>query len=99
MHNSYTRQYTKPKNKEFKLEQYLCQPQNINHTYSLVTFRISSHHLHIETGRYTQPKTAAEQRICIHCYANEIQDEIQFLLNCSLYIPERTELLNVMKPL
>ena len=38
---------------ELKLETHLTYPQNVNHVLALTKFRISSHNLHIETGRYT----------------------------------------------
>ena len=55
------------------------------------------HNLHIETGRYTQPKTPADLRKCIYCNDDAVEDEIHLLLNCTLYIPERLELLNNIK--
>jgi hypothetical protein len=55
---------------EFKLENYLTAHTNINYTLSLTRFRISSHNLAIETGRYTRPKTPIEDRKCIHCSEN-----------------------------
>ena len=83
---------------EFKLEQYLSQSQNIMHTQALARFRISSHNLHIETGRYTQPKTPPEQRKCIYCNTDEVEDELHLVLNCPMYILERNELLHIIKP-
>ena len=65
---------------EFKLEQYISQSQNIKHTQALFRFRISSHNLHIETDRYTQPKTPADLRKCIYCNADAVEDETHLLL-------------------
>ena len=84
---------------EFKPEPYLSQPHNLHHTLALVRFRISSHNLCIETGRYTRPYTPKENRICIYCKSNEVEDEMHFLLDCPLYIQERIKLLNVIIPL
>lgn len=82
----------------YKLEQYLCRPDNLNHTLALLRFRISSHNLRIETGRYTRPITPADQRLCNYCTAQEVEDEMHFLLDCAFYIPERVALLNAVKP-
>jgi hypothetical protein len=40
----------------FQFESYLSSPTNINHAIALAKFRISSHNLAIETGRYTNRK-------------------------------------------
>jgi hypothetical protein len=73
----------------FQFEPYLSSPTNINHAIALAKFRISSHNLAIETGRYTKPKTAVEDRLCIHCNLQEVESEKHFLLNCPLYNNER----------
>jgi len=81
---------------EFRLEPYLCSSRNINHMLALVRFRISSHNLAIETGRYTRPKTPVENRLCLYCQAQETETESHFLLDCSLYIAERVDLISVL---
>ena len=48
--------------------------------------------LAIETGRYKNIQL--ENRICILCNRNEIEDECHFLLNCCLYENERHIFLN-----
>ena len=78
--------------KEYKLENYLSQHKNLSHTLALVRFRISSHNLAIETGRYTRPKTPEKDRLCIYCNENQVENEEHFLLHCSKYTNERTEL-------
>ncbi len=45
----------------FKQEFYLSVIKDCRYTTSLVRFRISSHNLKIETGRYTRPKTEIYQ--------------------------------------
>ena len=47
--------------------------------------------LRIETGRFVGE--AEEQRVCIFCQLNEIEDETHFLLKCDLYEEERVSLL------
>ena len=81
---------------EFKLETYLTHPHNINHTVALTRFRISSHNLRIETGRYTKPqKTPVDDRICLYCSSQSIEDELHFILECDLYTSERSKLLQI----
>ena len=50
---------------------------------ALVTFRISSHQLRIETGRYEN--IPRNERICHFCTSNKIEDENHFLLDCKAY--------------
>ena len=78
---------------EFKFESYLTSTKNHNHTLSLFRFRISSHNLRIETGRYTRPKTPEQERKCIYCSNHSVENEPHFLLVCDLYTNERAELI------
>ena len=50
---------------------------------ALVRFRISSHQLRIETGRYEN--IPRNERICHFCTSNKIEDENHFLLDCKAY--------------
>ncbi len=50
---------------EYKFQNYLFATKNLNHVQALFMFRISSHNLKIETGRYTRPKTPENDRICL----------------------------------
>lgn len=59
---------------------------------SLSKFRLSSHALEIEMGRYTRPFTPAEERKCKICNQNQVEDEIHFLLVCKKYDGIRSEL-------
>ena len=65
--------------------------------YHLITamarYRMSSHDLKIERGRYNNPITPINQRICTRCKSNEIDDEIH-LLHCNAMSNEREILLN-----
>ncbi len=78
---------------EFKFENYLSSTKNLNHTQALFRFRISSHNLRIETGRYTRPKIQVNQRMCIYCTSQTVETELHFLLECSLFIKERMDFL------
>ena len=48
--------------------------------------------LYIETGRYTNIKL--ENRICIFCDDNKIENELHFTMNCSLYKDLRSTFFN-----
>ena len=50
---------------------------------ALVRFRISSHQLRIETGRYEN--IPPNERICHFCTSNKIEDENHFWLDCKAY--------------
>lgn len=69
-------------NKEFKFRNALCR------------LRTSSHLLEIERGRHSKPKIDLPLRICKYCLKDEIEDEIHFMLGCSLYDDKRFELFN-----
>ena len=54
---------------------------------------MSSHDLKIERGRFNNPITAINQRICTRCESSEIDDEIHLLLHCNAMNNEREILL------
>ena len=77
-------------------EPYLKEVTNSKHRSALTKLRLSAHRLEIETGRYTRPKTAVENRICAYCKHlghTEVEDEIHFLVRCPLYKEIRENLL------
>lgn len=80
----------------FEMENYLWL-QIPRYRISLCRLRTSSHHLEIERGRYTIPKTPAESRICKQCNLNEVEDEIHFVLNCSQHDVLRVDLNNIAR--
>ena len=82
---------------EFKQEPYLNFMTNPKHAYALARFRISSHNLRVETGRYVKPKIPIEDRICLYCTSHCVEDERHFLLKCTLYNQERADLINVSR--
>ena len=48
---------------------------------SLTKLHVSSHQLHIETGRYNKPASLPfEKRLCMHC--GKVEDEEHFLCEC-----------------
>ena len=52
-------------------------------------WRLSSHQLKIETGRYTTPKTPHNDRTCSVC-PTKIEDEWHVIFDCPLYHVVRT---------
>ena len=82
--------------KEFRLENYLIEIENTKHALALAHFRISSHNLRIETGRYDQRKTKPDERVCIYCRSQAVEDEQHYLLQCPLYNNERLLLLETV---
>ena len=57
--------------------------------YSISRLRLSSHHLEIETGRYTLPLTPANQRFCAAC-PEKVGDKILFLTECVSHSENRS---------
>ena len=64
-----------------------------NQRRSLCKFRISSHKLEIEQGRYTN--ISADKRTCMLCN-NGVEDEIHFLLKCSVLEKIRKNILSMI---
>ena len=54
---------------------------------AICKLRTSSHHLKIETGRWTN--IARKNRICTHCRQNTVEDEYHFLFDCTMHANER----------
>ena len=68
-------------------ERYLTDVRNVKHRIELTRLRLSSHSLHIETGRHTA--TPREDRICTLC-KNNVEDETHALVQCPMYQDIRT---------
>ena len=47
---------------------------------AIAKFRLSSHNLRIETGRHMRPVTSVDQRKCLNCNTDNVEDERHFLL-------------------
>ena len=72
----------------FQLERYLLNMKNHKAKRLLIKLRISSHNLHIETGRYHKPKkTPFEQFISAIPTLSKMNgsDELHLILDCTLY--------------
>ena len=68
---------------ESRTEKYIdCIHEN-KYKISLSRFRLSSHNLMIETGRYNgMPR---DERLCNFCNMRKVEDEYHFLLVCPKY--------------
>ena len=64
----------------FGFEKYLSVIKNFQQRQQLTRFRISSHKLSIETGRYKG--IPRHDRICTRCNENSVEDEVHFLCIC-----------------
>ena len=74
---------------DFVLEKYLVKIVNPKLRKSLTRFRCVSHKLCIETGRHGKNRRERQERICMYCNLNDIEDGYHFLLVCPLYKDER----------
>jgi len=81
---------------EYRMEQYLEIMKNEQHRITLTRLRLSAHNLAIETGRYTRPKTPVEERLCLYCNSESVENEQHFLLECTNYSEERSSLLDAV---
>ena len=57
---------------------------------AIARLRCSSHGLAIELRSYERPKPPVEQRVCIACSDNSIEDEIHFVTRCVINQAERS---------
>ena len=69
--------------KTFELEKYIVTVKNNALRRHISCFRLSSHKLEIETGRYYG--VTRENRICKYCTSGMIETEFHFLLCCTMY--------------
>ena len=67
----------------FEPEKYLNVIPENKYKIAISRFRMSSHSLNIETGRYDG--TPRKNRICKSCTMNKVEDEYHFLLVCPHY--------------
>ena len=74
-------------NQNFELSPYLTKIVNRKHRNALAKLRLSSHNLKIESGRHTgtRARIARENRKCIICNSNDIEDEFHFVLICPVF--------------
>ena len=79
---------------EYSTSDYLQQLRNFNERRNLVKFKLSNHKLMIELGRYQTDHISRENRLCLLCKSNQIENETHFLLDCSKYSSQRRTFLN-----
>ena len=80
----------------FKFESYLVYIKDFTARCTLVKLRMSAHNLQIEIGRFSKNKTPRDERFCPYCKTLNtlaVEDEIHFLLVCSLFNKERQRFL------
>ena len=82
---------------EWGFENYLKVLKKPERT-SLLKFRIGISPLRIETGRYEHGKRLPpEERICKCCDLMQVEDELHFFSECTLYTEERAKLHGKLK--
>ena len=67
----------------FESEPYLDDTSERKYRIALSKFRLSSHNLEIEVGRYNN--VPRSDKICRFCQMKVIENELHFLLTCPLY--------------
>ena len=77
--------------REIGLEKYFTEIKNVSIRTQVTKFRLSDHNLMIEVGRHNGVK--AHLRFCPFC-KNEVESEMHFLLDCSVYRNVRNGLFN-----
>ena len=60
----------------------------------LAMLRCGTLPLHVETGRWCRPSKPLDQRLCMFCNQNTIENEVHFLIECDLYNDLRNEIFN-----
>ena len=80
--------------KSLCVEPYILNIKGNHLITAMARYRMSSHDLKIERGRFNNPITPINQRICTRCESNVIDDEIHLLLHCNAMNNEREILLN-----
>ena len=81
------------------LEKYFKVIKDKRHLTALTRLRLHSHTLAIETGRHSNPPIPREQRLCLYCLSNKVEDEAHFLITCPVYEDLRTSLLSFIADL
>ena len=79
---------------EYQLENYLKNIRNPAHRISITKLRLGVHSLCIQTGKYENRGASipVEDRKCLVCKSNYVEDEKHFLLHCNGYVNIRNEL-------
>ena len=78
----------------YNVEKYVLMNLSRRQRSILAQYRIGILPLRVETGRYIGEKP--EERICKICQSGQIEDEMHFLFNCTLYNDLRLTLISVI---
>ncbi len=76
------------------VKSYLSLINNFELRRNLTKFRVSSHHLRIESGRYQG--ILPHLRTCEQCDSCEVEDDIHFLFCCNKFSGDRHELYDII---
>ena len=80
--------------KSLCVEPYILNIKGNHFITAMARYQMSSHDLKIERGRYNNPITPINQRICTRCESNGIDDEIHPLFHCNAMSNDREVLFN-----
>ena len=78
-------------------ESYVKDFLPLSYRQTLAKLRCGNLPLAVETGRYTKPPIELNQRLCIYCKQNVIENEMHFLIDCDLYSDVREDLFERMR--
>ena len=81
----------------YACEKYVCAPLTKRQRSLCAQLRSGILPLHLETGRYRG--VVDEERLCIYCDINDIENEFHFMFYCPLYHELRQKLFNRCKNL
>ena len=92
--NSRQKYTNKEIKKDYRLEEYLKIVRNPAHRISMTKLRLGVHTLRIQTGKYENKGASipVEERLCLVCKRNCIEDEKHFLIDCTEYESLRQQL-------
>jgi hypothetical protein len=83
------RSYAKMKG-AYRIEPYLNSRLPKKYLQHIAAFRLSTHKLEIELGRYHKPKPIpVDERICRQCALGKTEDEVHFMFECDKYTSQR----------
>lgn len=69
----------------YELAPYLTNIKSPGQRKLMSRYRLSGHSLSVETGRHKRSWRSPELRLCPHCSAGVVEDELHFLTHCSKY--------------
>ncbi len=81
----------------FKREDYLSFFAKFSDRRIIARFRMGSHKLEIESGRYHRPPIPRDDRICRKCNLGVTESEMHAILECPAHTIHRQTLLTLMK--